>query len=358
MEKIKFCLFADLHYKKGMYVPTVTDLEKIFERAKESDSMFVLHAGDFCNDYKGSPELVQAYLNNSYGLPVYGVYGNHELESADNGMANVTPCLTNREVVWGTPDGKIGDGSIAYYYFDVDNFRFVCLDTNYSKNPITEEWEHNASVSHGPPKGNLLGNSMGPVQLQWLEDLLVRSAEEKKKCVVIGHCGFSGLWWSNPEAEAVRAIYAKVNAIEEGTVLFSINGHLHTDRQGVVDDVVYMDVNTVRNNLWVPNDKAVEHYGAMTYPFVDYDADGNEISRRDRLISEIRMAKNTWFNADPISAIVTVWEDGRMEIEGTESRWLYDIPPCVPHNGDFIAPRVSSGSYAPLAERKKRAATD
>ena len=350
MKSIKFSLFADLHYKKGMYVCSVEDLQAVLDRAHDSGALFALHAGDFCNDYKGSPELIKAYLNNSYDLPVYGVYGNHELESADNSMANVTPCLTNREVVWGTPDGKIGDGSIAYYYFDIDHFRFVCLDTNYSKNPTTEEWEHNASVSHGPPKGNLFANAMGPIQLEWLENLLVKSAEEGKKCIVVGHCGFSGLWWSNPEAEKVRDIYTRVNAIRQGTVLFSINGHLHTNRLGELDGVVYMDVNTVRNNLWVNNEKAVEHYGDRTYPFVDYDADGNEIARYDRPISEIRMAKNQWFNTDPISAIVTIWEDGKIEIEGTESTWLYDVAPCIPHS-EVVAPRISSGSYAPLTER-------
>ena len=132
--------------------------------------------------------------------------------------------------------------------------------------------------------------------------------------------------------------------------MFSINGHLHTNRLGELDGVVYMDVNTVRNNLWVNNEKAVEHYGDRTYPFVDYDADGNEIARYDRPISEIRMAKNQWFNTDPISAIVTIWEDGKIEIEGTESTWLYDVAPCIPHS-EVVAPRISSGSYAPLTER-------
>lgn len=350
---IRFTLFADLHYKKSMYIPSVADLQSILDRANQSGSEFALHAGDFCNDYQHSPELISAYLNNAYNLPVYGVYGNHELETPENSMANVTPCLCNREVVWGTPDGKIGDGSIAYYYFDQGIFRFVCLDTNYSKNPATEEWEHNASVSHGPPKGNVSGNALGPDQLFWLEKVLTAATKEQRKCIVIGHCGFSGLWWSNPEAAAVREIYQKANGIRKETVLLSINGHLHTNHIGEADGVVYFDVNTVRNNLWVVNDKAFDHYGDKTYFFTDYDAEGKETAGYDRPINEMRMAKNTWFNSSPLSAIVTVWENGKIEIEGSESAWLYGIAPDpeLYHHSVSVAPYIPSASFAACDER-------
>ena len=118
MKEVKFTAFADFHYKKGMYIPSVKDMDNILDRAKADNADLVIHLGDMCNDYIGSKELVNAYLDNKYGFAVYGLYGNHELESENNSMPVVTPMLTNREVVWGTADGKIGDGSIAYYYFD------------------------------------------------------------------------------------------------------------------------------------------------------------------------------------------------------------------------------------------------
>ena len=167
--QIKLALFADLHYKKGMYIASVSDMQAILDRAAESNVNFVVHAGDMCNDYIKSPELTNAYLNNVYGLPVYGIYGNHELESKENSMQVVTPMLTNREVVWGTADGKIGDGSIGYYYFECNGFRIVCADTNYSYNPDKNEWEHNATCSYGAPSGNTKAHSLGPVQLAWLK---------------------------------------------------------------------------------------------------------------------------------------------------------------------------------------------
>lgn len=53
---IIFGLFADFYYKKGMYSTTEEDLRGVFERAKGEGAQFVVHCGDFCNDYKGSPE--------------------------------------------------------------------------------------------------------------------------------------------------------------------------------------------------------------------------------------------------------------------------------------------------------------
>ena len=65
---IRFLVFADLHYKKGMYAVKVQHLEKILDRAREEGVDLVLHAGDFSNDYHGSGELVKKYLSNEYHL--------------------------------------------------------------------------------------------------------------------------------------------------------------------------------------------------------------------------------------------------------------------------------------------------
>lgn len=354
MNFVRFSVFADFHYKKSMYIPSVADLEAVFERARQSGAEFVLSAGDFCNDYQHSPEIIAAYLQNHCHLPVYGVYGNHELETPDNSMEIVTPCLTNRKVVWGTPNGRIGDGSIAYYYFEKGNFRFVCLDTNYSIDPVSGEYVHNPTASHQPPKGNRFGNSVGSDQLRWLEAVLTDAAQQGRACVILSHFGFSSLWWSPQAAEEVRSVFAKANGIRRGTILLAINGHLHTNRSGRLDEVVYFDVNTVRNTLWVDNDKAFDHYADKRYVFTDYDANGKEISRYNRLINEMRMAKNTWFNSSPLSAIVTVWENGSVEIEGEESSWLYGIAPPLEIYGAGVEPRISSVSFPPLESLDKR----
>ena len=97
--KIKFSVISDFHYRKHTCASTVDDLNTIFDRAKEKDTDFLIHCGDFCNDYSGSPEIVKEYLKNEYDLSVYGVYGNHELESKGNTMELVTPMVIPRSVL-------------------------------------------------------------------------------------------------------------------------------------------------------------------------------------------------------------------------------------------------------------------
>lgn len=343
MEKITFCLFADLHYKKGMYIPTTADLASILDRAVAEHAAFCIHCGDFCNDYTGSPELIALYENAP--MPMLGVYGNHELESANNHMATVTPHLCHAPTLhlhWGTPDGTIGDGTTAYYYFDIDPFRFICLDTNYSLTP-DGAWEHNRTASYGPPSGNTQGNSLSPTQCQWLEGVLMDAAERGKRCLVFSHDSFAGLWGVSPDGETVRTLFRAANARRQGTVIAAYNGHYHTDHAAVVEDVFYMDVNTVRNNLWLPTrDK---HYESETFRYIDYDASGKEIGTYDRLVSSLWMAENTWFSTAPLSAMVTVTlDEGRASIEviGSGSTWYGEVVPTVWKDGK--GPRITSQS--------------
>ena len=334
METVSFSVFADLHYKKGMYAASIADVNSIFERADREGASFVLQLGDMCNDYIRSQELVNAYLHNKQGLDVFGVYGNHELESVGNTMEYVTPLLTNRgeSVVWGTDSGKIEDGSIAYYYFDVRGFRFVCLDSNYSLNPIKTEYEHNLPASWGEPEGNLYPNSLGDRQMAWLRKVLLESAKEGKSCIISAHSSFSGLWQKCNDAEKIRKIYKEANQINPKTVILSLNGHLHSDNSAVIDDVVYLDINTVRSGWWqsIPFDPYKEadiKQPKYTFEFTDYDQGGNPSISFDRPLSSLTMGGQTLFFADPLSALITVGTDGSVTLKGSKTEWMYGIEP-------------------------------
>ncbi len=336
MSSVKMLVFADFHYKKGVYPMRVEHLETILRAAQEHGVDYVIHAGDFCNDYYGSPEILNTYLNNPYGLPVYGVLGNHELEYfvgekftpqfAANPMRLVTEHITNRrdEVVWGTPDGSFGDGSIGYYYFDVNGIRMVCTDTNFSYSYEREAWEHN--ITYHAPLGNKHGDALAPQQLVWLEEVLTDAAHRHIPCMVIGHAGFSGQWNVSYDHVAVREIYARVNAITQGTVLLSINGHYHTNRQAVVENVLYFDVGTVLNGFWV-NEHAPHYEDGHTFEFVEYNDQGEPVDSYLKNYRDLSMGNQTWFYKDPLFCIVTVSEDGHIAIEGMKTEWMYGIEP-------------------------------
>ena len=306
---------------------SIADMQAILDRAHNADVDLIIHAGDFCNDYNGSPELMNTYLNNTYGLTALGVIGNHEMETKGNNMKVVTALLNNREVIWGTEDGKIGNGSIGYFYYETNGFRIVCVDTNYSYNTTTKVWEHNGPATSGAPSANTSPGSLGPVQLKWLERTLMDAAAKDIPCIVVSHYSFSGVWSSSPDAASVRSIFKKANNARIGTVLMAINGHLHTNRAQIVDDVLYFDMNATRNVVW-RSDK-VEHYTdpGHTFKYIEYNSDGTPRYVLKKSLNSLSMGKNTWFSADPLSAIVTVSTSGRINIDGMQSEWIYGVVP-------------------------------
>ena len=310
-ESIRFTVFSDLHYKKHMYAATIgAMLDPIIERASGSGSEFILHAGDLCNDYRNSPEIISRLLDNKYDLPVYGVFGNHELESRGNTLDSVTPKLTNRPVI-----GR------NYYYFDLKGYRFVCLDTNYSL--LDDEWVHNTEASFGAPKGAQFENSLGPEQLDWLENVLTDAERQELRVITVSHAEFSGLNSPSPDAEKVRELFAKVNE-KRKTVILAINGHYHTDHLYERDGIFYFDCNTVQNGYWMPQTE--QHYKhGQTYTFEDYQ-DGRLIGTEQLDLTTLSQAKNTWFFTKPLSAVITISGDS-ISIDGSEAEWMYDLHP-------------------------------
>ena len=336
--KITFSAFADLHYKKGMYVASIENVKDIFKRAEENGAELVVHLGDMCNDYFRSTELIKAYLENDQKLDVCGVYGNHELETMGNDMPFVTPLLTNVEdrAIWGTESGAIEDGKIAYYYFDKGNFRFICTDTNYSVNLKTGEYEHNKPASWGPPEENTNPDALGTEQLEWLRGVLMASANEGKHCIVLSHATFCDLWsgleGASADAKAVQKLFKEANSIKENTVILALNGHYHNNRHAIIDGVVYIDLNTVRSGWWQFErfcGYAEENVDdpKFTFKYTEYDQGGNPAHSFNRPLSSLTMGEQTLFYKNPLSAIITVGEDGSVDVLGMRTEWMYGIAP-------------------------------
>lgn len=314
--ELKFLVFADFHYKKKMYASSIEDIDELFKRAADNDVDFVIHLGDFCNDYIGSPELFDAYLDNEYGIPVFGVIGNHDLESGGNTMKVVIPKLTNQSVTFG--EGE----DIGYWYTDIKDFRLVGLDTNYSLD-ANGKWMHNLSGSHGAPSNNTMKESLSPTQIQWLEGVVSDASEKGLKVLVFSHGAVAGKWYSAPDSAEVRAIFNKYPE----TVLLVSNGHLHTDRFEIIDNIAYFDVNACINAYW--KSSSTHHYSDdHTFMFTNYIA-GEPQEPEVMKLKDLSQGRNTWFLEDPISALVTVKTDGYVEIRGSISSWRYGIRPPV-----------------------------
>lgn len=316
---LKFTAIGDFHYKKGSYPNTVDDLEKIIEDAHNENVDFILHLGDFCNDYKGSPELMSAFLNNKYNIPVYGVMGNHEIET-NVCPDDVIPFLSNREITFGEP--IYNEKKAAHWYTDLGKFRLIGLDTNFVYSEANDEWIRKMQFRR--PEGTTLDTSLAPLQMEWLDKILADAASLGKKVIVASHACFIGEPWlfGSPDMDAVREIFAKYPK----TVLMAINGHIHTDNFDVRDGVAYYDVNSARFGYWRP-DKEHHYSDEHTYLFTDYDENGNKLGTIEKSYCTLRMGSEGWFFKEPLWSTVTLTEDGHVTIKGRKSEWEYGIAP-------------------------------
>ena len=326
---MKILVIGDFHYKKMMYPPTVSNLSSILEGVPDAD--LIIHTGDFCNDYPHSPEIFWRLKED--GRDVFGVYGNHELETEGTSMQAVTPLITTApsKVVFGTPDGKIGDGSIGYYHFDKDGCRFIFADTNYSLTP-DGEWEHNRIGSWGAPSENTKHESLGEAQLKWLENVIFDAVRSELKCIVVSHSAFNrDIQAESPDAERVRDIFRRANAERLGSVILAINGHYHTVCRKERDGVVYLNCPAAVNGCWRPTKfyPYKEAEGAdpvYTFDFEDYDAEGNLLSVRKVPYSSLRMGAQSLFYKNPVYSVITV--DGTaVASEVSLMEWAYGISP-------------------------------
>ena len=332
---LKFLVFSDSHYKKGLYRTQVEDIEKIMRRAHEEKVDFVIHAGDFSNDYQGSPEFLNAYLKNPYGIPVYGVYGNHELEFG-NTMEFVSAHLCNRKVHFAEP--VYNETVSGHWYTDIGMYRLIGLDTNFSYNSTRGigRWEHNTQLA--PPKENHVKESISPAQLCWLYDLIADAHANDRKVIIAGHAGFTNLSFNwSPDAEHVRNLFSKF----PGTVKLVMNGHYHTDHLEVRDGVCYFDVNTAINGCWSVQPQP--HYADDdTFVFTDYDKEGNRLSSSPFPFNKLGQGWNTWSFKEPLSAVVTV-DENRICIKGSKTEWdcgVVPVPETVTDFHEGIKPEI------------------
>ena len=342
-KNLKFLVFADFHYRKKAWPATLKQLDTILKRAYDEQVDFVIHAGDFCGDYRTCPEAVRALLQNKYGLPIYGLAGNHELEQ-DQDPNFVRPLLSNQnDRVFGAGKWDPEDDRCWYYYFDREGYRIVCLDSVYSYSEERGRWERNQRMPR--PEGNIKEMSIGPEQRAWLEKVLFDAADQGLTCIVGTHfCQCPTYLSHSPDHLETLEVFKRVNEYRPGTVLMSFNGHHHTDFIDAYENVLYFNINTAINGHWQLERE--EHYDdSVLWELTDYDAEGNELETAMIPLNQIRASAHTWFYKDPLSAIVTVTPDNEIIIEGSETEWVAGIEPNHGIKENVEVPYISSCKF-------------
>ena len=281
MNQVKFSCFSDIHHcLRQFYTNAPERLAKIQQRAKENNVNFIIHCGDFAHQPRECPEFIAQY--NNFEIPSYHVLGNHDSDSQP---------LEETIRLLGMP--------AEYYYFDKNGFRFICLNSNHCKiNGEFIAYSEGNYYAH-PQEREYISEE----QIHWLRDVLMSSPYLN---IIFSHNNLaledvqSSIALRN--RDDVQAVIREAN--ESGhRVLMCINGHLHRDFLRIYENVCYLDINSASYE-WT-------HDSHDFYP--------KEITDRYTL------ANHTVIYNDPVHAIITLSEDGTIEIEGMKSSFFMGI---------------------------------
>ena len=291
--KVKFCVFADIHYTPGTFPNSTKEwLGQIIDHAKAEKCDFIIHCGDFTSYPVRYSEYVDFY--NNCGLPAYHVIGNHD----DDGN-------THEETL------KAYRLEHGHYFFDRNGFRFVIVDPNHIKygDGRIEHYSKGNYFKKNSAAGDVIG-VVPPEQLVWLKETIGNSPYP---CVVFSHQSFE-----RPTGNAchnfseVLAIFDEANRKSPGKVRMAINGHHHRDFIRTLNEVVFFDLNSASFD-WIGN-RAHDKYP-------------KEYIEKHKL--RTRKGGKCPFLAwdDPIHAIVTMDTDGLIKIDGMESKFSCGVMP-------------------------------
>ena len=280
MQKVKFSVFSDLHITEFFTSDGVDRLNAILDRAKKENVDFIIDCGDLCSpvDY---PEVLEKY--NNFEIPTYHVLGNHDLD-------NLTP----------EEAAKAFNMPHEYYYFDKNGFRFIVLNENYCRVDGVDIPYSCGNYYKLNPYRDYISNE----QLVWLEETVMSSPYPM---VVFSH---GGLQREDTEAEAVKNREDVQNIFRQAhkngkRILMCLSGHFHVDYMRIYEHVCYFDVNSA-TTYWIRED-------------IKHDRFGEEFHQKHP------GASHTVIYNDPLSAIVTLSDDGTIEIEGTESSFYMGV---------------------------------
>jgi len=299
---MKFLLFADLHHHPGVFMGgTWDDLALMQRRAEEENCDFIIHAGDFCHGPSNVPEYTRAY--NDFHIPSYHVLGNHDTDD--------TP-LDETLQLYKMP--------AAHYYFDCGGYRIIATDPNYY---LLEGKYIHYDMGNYYAYGSYR-DYMPPEQLAWLEKTI---AESPYPCIIISHSSFERLADGVKNQMDVQRIINDANRRNPHSVLMCINGHHHRDNIRILENVCYLDMNSVSFD-WV-------NEAHDCYP--------------EDLCREIRLMNHTVVYNDPLYAVITL-DGNRITIEGTESTMFMGINrehttnPVCDRSGRPVVPKVQSAN--------------
>lgn len=281
MNKVKFLVFADIHHYPGVFCTDAPErLKKIIARAEAEKVDFMVSLGDFIHHWKLSDLVDQSFAS---PVPMYHVLGNHDTDGAE---------LEDILKMFRMPD--------VHYYFERNGFRFIVWDTNFYKSPAGFVHYQYRNYFDFPETREWIP----PSEVEFLENAIMSS---ELPCILLSHASLDRAN-DKPDDNSIHnrdeimAIIKRANA-DRRRVLMAINGHYHRDGLSIIDNVAYFDVNSASFD-WCSNPHKF-------FP--------------PELCSKYELADHQIIFTEPLSAIVTIDEDGKIDIDGCDSDFLHGV---------------------------------
>ena len=224
MNKIKFSAFADLHHDMEWCGDGEERLDFILDRAKKENVDFIIHLGDMTHEATAMKETLDKY--NNFEIPTYHVLGNHDMDRC-----------TLEDVV------KAYNMPHEYYYFDKNGFRFIVLNANYIRIDGKDiPYSMGNYFQHGKDR-----EWVSQEQIEWLEEVVMSSPYPM---VLFSHGSLvreDVTQAALKNREEIQNIIRKAHANGK-RIFMCINGHHHIDYLRILDNVVYLDLNSTTFN--------------------------------------------------------------------------------------------------------------
>lgn len=301
-ETIRFGLLADVH-QDFMYRAD-DRLKQFIEDMNRERVDFIVQLGDFCYPLENNRYFVNTW--NQFQGPRYHVLGNHDMDGC------------NKQTVmdfWGMENN--------YYSFDSGDYHFVVLDGNHLY--LNGRYEDYAFGNyHSKPDAV---NNLTPQQLEWLEQDLRKT---DRHTIIFSHQNLESPYNDDNvgvhNSEQLQAILRTANE-QAGfrKVIACMNGHNHVDGVKVIDDIYFIQINSMSF-----------FYMGKDYHEVRYS---EEVTEKYPILGQSAPYK------DALYAIVTL-EQGQLTITGRDSEFVGPDPLACGHRntygGHVVSARIAS----------------
>jgi hypothetical protein len=276
--QLRFAVFADLHHYPGVFHTQARErLQCILERARQASADCVISLGDFCHAPGRYPEIAEDFR--AAGLPVFHALGNHDTDNGSLAEALETYKMPHQ-----------------YYYIDLKGFRLIFIDSNY--------YRHAGGHTHFEFRNYFdfpeTRETLPPEQISWLQDCIMSSPHP---CIILGHASIEregGRGIRN--REQILKIFRRANAGKR-RVIMALNGHYHRNNLRILENVAYFDVNSASFD-WLNQPHRL-------FP--------------ESLCRQYEMVQHQVIYSEALSAIVSLSQQGDIQIEGSQAGFLHDV---------------------------------